>query len=172
MSLNPGQRNKGTFKKGQVSPFKGKKHKPESLVLMSKHLTGRKMPVEAVEKMKNRVITLESRRKMSESKRGEKSYQWKGGISKLNRSERQFLMGTFEYKLWRRSVFKRDDYTCIWCGFKGPKLQADHIKPWATYPELRFAIDNGRTLCVDCHKKTDTYGSKALRKSQSVGKIM
>ena len=48
-------------------------------------------------------------------------------------------------------------------GGKTVTLNADHIKPFAYFPELRFAIDNGRTLCVDCHKKTDTYLSKAQK---------
>ena len=35
----------------------------------------------------------------------------------------------------------------------GSKLNADHIKPFSLYPELRLIVENGRTLCVDCHKK-------------------
>jgi NUMOD3 motif/HNH endonuclease len=86
--------------------------------------------------------------------RGEKNWKWKGGITPINAQIRHSI----EYKLWRKAVFERDDYTCVWCGKRGTTLNADHIKPFARFPELRFAIDNGRTLCVPCHKLTPTYG--------------
>ena len=97
--------------------------------------------------------------KVNLNMRGEKNPNWKGGITPINIKIRHSL----EYKLWRKAVFERDNYTCIWCNRKGGKLNADHIKPFAFYPELRFAIDNGRTLCVECHKKTDNYFYKGLR---------
>jgi len=71
------------------------------------------------------------------------------------------LRASKEYKLWRKSVFERDKYRCLWCD-NGGRLNADHIKPFSQYPELRFAIDNGRTLCVSCHLKTDTFGAKSI----------
>jgi len=94
---------------------------------------------------------------------GEKNPNWKGGVSKIN----NILRHSLEYKLWREAVFKRDNYNCIWCGQVGGKLVADHIKPFALFPELRFAIDNGRTLCKNCHKKTDTYGWKLINKRRN-----
>lgn len=97
----------------------------------------------------------ETRKKMS----GKNHPAWKGGIYSVNKSIRK----TPEYRLWRIAVFERDHYTCVWCGQRGGRLHPDHIKPFAYFPELRFAIDNGRTLCEPCHKKTDTYGAKAKR---------
>ena len=61
-------------------------------------------------------------------------------------------------KDWREAVFKRDNYTCQFCKVRGGYLQADHIKPFALYPDLRFDLDNGRTLCRPCHYKTPTHG--------------
>jgi hypothetical protein len=88
---------------------------------------------------------------------------WKGTTTLLKR-----LRKTSDYKLWRKAVFERDNWTCIFCGArscvgKSVYLQADHIKPFALFPELRFAIDNGRTLCKECHMKTDTYGERCKK---------
>lgn len=90
----------------------------------------------------------------------ENHWNWKGGVHLIHKGERMHLMTLGIYKNWRISVFKRDNYTCQMCGKRGYKLHADHIKPWSLYPELRFAIDNGRTLCVSCHRTTDTWGSR------------
>ena len=89
---------------------------------------------------------------------------WKGGIT----PEVRRLRASVEYRLWRESVFKRDNWICIWCKKRGGKLNADHIKPFAYFPELRFAIDNGRTLCEDCHRKTDTFGRKGQIKNKAI----
>ena len=102
----------------------------------------------------SRIFTLEHRKNLSKALRGEKSSFWRGGKTIEHHRIRMLL----DYRLWRTSVFERDNYTCQWCYIRGGNLQADHIKPFAKYPELRFAIDNGRTLCRDCHKKTDTWG--------------
>lgn len=57
------------------------------------------------------------------------------------------------YKIWKSTVFARDNYTCTMCGDSESQLNAHHIKPWAKYPDFRFDVDNGITLCEKCHKK-------------------
>jgi len=69
-------------------------------------------------------------------------------------------MGTLEYRLWREQVFERDNYTCQMCGERGGKLNADHIKPYNLFKELRTDINNGRTLCENCHRLTPTWGGR------------
>lgn len=59
---------------------------------------------------------------------------------------------TKEYADWRKKVFERDNYTCQVCKKIGGRLNAHHIKEYAKFPELRYEIDNGVTLCEECHK--------------------
>lgn len=80
---------------------------------------------------------------------GERHWLWKGGVTSTNKKIRQ----SHEYKEWRNSVFKRDDYTCVNCGKRGGVINADHIKPFSLFPELGFDLNNGRTLCKDCHTR-------------------
>lgn len=102
--------------------------------------------------------------------RGEKRWNWKGGITPLTQS----IRASFKSRQWRCDVFERDNYACILCHQKG-ELNADHYPKsfaqifhenkiisleQALACEEFWNINNGRTLCKECHRKTMTYGSK------------
>lgn len=114
-----------------------------------------------------KIISQETRARISEANRwrkcpdisGEKSHFWKWWITLENEKIRK----SADYRFWRTSVFKRDNFLCVHCGAHSKNLHVDHIKPFSLFPELRFVMDNWRTLCVDCHRKTDTYWSKILK---------
>lgn len=87
---------------------------------------------------------------------GERHWNWRGGKTEKNK----LLRTSAEFKHWREDVFKRDDYICQFCHKRGGILHPDHIKPLSLYPELCFELNNGRTLCAPCHRKTPTWGSR------------
>lgn len=92
-------------------------------------------------------------------RKGAESHMWRGGLTPENMRVR----GSIQIKNWRDNVFARDDYTCTCCGARGGKLEADHIMPFSLYPELRFSVFNGRTMCKSCH---GALGAKVLRGKQ------
>jgi hypothetical protein len=80
---------------------------------------------------------------------GEGNPNWRGGIT----PEYHKIRNSEKYKKWRNAVYERDNYTCQICGSKKSNtFNAHHIKPFSLYPQLRFDINNGITLCKECHK--------------------
>ena len=65
-----------------------------------------------------------------------------------------------KYKKWRKSVYARDGYSCRICGNDG-RLNAHHIKPWSLFPNHRYKVTNGITLCLKCHEWVHIPGNKS-----------
>lgn len=107
--------------------------------------------------LNGKYCSFECRNKAYRNYTGEQANAWKGGKTKETKCRRT----SAEYKEWRTSVFKRDGFTCQMCGKHGTNLEAHHIKAVCNHPDLIFDIDNGLTLCHECHKQTDNYANKA-----------
>lgn len=135
--------------KGRESTFRGHKHSDEAKRKMSLARKGKPSPRRGVPRTpKDRIkISIGTREK---TPRGEECHSYKDGKAAERRGQR-FSM---QYKRWRFDVYSRDNFTCQRCGdARGGNLHAHHIKPFADYPELRFDVSNGVTLCEECHKR-------------------
>src|SRR3990167_5978059 len=101
------------------------------------------------------------------------------GKVKLSTKGRVNRFCSHKYVQWRRKVLVRDSRACLECGvdWNGEwglrsNLNVDHIKPFS---ELLFSnnikslkdayscselwdMANARTLCGDCHRRTENYG--------------
>lgn len=97
--------------------------------------------------------------------RGSRHGRWKGGVSSFRNRD----IATSRYKTWRVAVFERDEYTCQSCGKWGRSLNAHHIYNYSDYPEKRYDVDNGVTLCYDCHSAFHAaYGRTNTTRSQFI----
>lgn len=153
-------------KTGQVAWNKGipqteeaKKKCSDTMKVVSKELgfgkwmTGKKQSVETRQKKSDAAKAVIAR--------GEHNW-YIDGRTPANKLIRHSL----NYKLWREAVFARDNWTCVECKERGCYLEAHHIKPFAFFPELRFAIDNGVSVCTPCHAKVDVYRRRTLSKTK------
>lgn len=87
-----------------------------------------------------------SKEKLDQS--GKNNPNWRGGITSVSKRLRQ----SKEFKTWRDAVVTRDNNTCVVCGSNN-SVHAHHIIPFYRYPEHRYNVSNGITLCIDCHRK-------------------
>ena len=94
----------------------------------------------------------ETKQKISLANRRCEVEEFNGYTSSKNKLERL----RFQREV-QPTVFERDNYCCQECDQRGGRLQAAHILSWAEYPELRFNLDNCRTLCMACHY-FETFG--------------
>ena len=132
-----GESNKISVKRyyeNNISPLKGRKGNQEQIKRLAELNRGKK-------------LSLETRLKMSKSRMGKNSPNWKGGITPENEKIRK----SFEYKLWRKSCFERDNFTCQVSGQSGGRLVVHHINSFDEFPELRTSIENGITMTKELH---------------------
>jgi hypothetical protein len=167
------------FKKGNIPHNKG-----TNITNSGSFKSGHKLNDESIEKMRDKLKGRKSwntgtkgimkANKTSFKKGqtvGELNNHWKGGITPLMRQIRSCL----EYKQWRSNIFFRDNWTCQTCGSRGCSLEVHHIKAFsliikenniktledALNCEELWDINNGVTLCEECHKLTDNYLGKS-----------
>lgn len=97
---------------------------------------------------------------------GNKNPRWIEDRTKLQKyGETNKDRRSSAYRDWRINIFKRDNYKCKIdnCDCDG-KIVAHHILSYTKFPELRYEINNGITLCKFHHplKRTEEINFVSL----------
>jgi hypothetical protein len=158
------------MKKGEVMPQEqrdkiSKAHKGKPAPNRSYWL-GKKRSPETIEKFRLAKLgthrTEETKKKISETNKrigkrplvGKKENhpRWIKDRSKLQIREKKHL--DTKYRYWMFQVKTRDKWKCrISNSDCGGRLESHHILNWIEYPELRYEINNGITLCHAHHPR-------------------
>lgn len=89
---------------------------------------------------------------------GENNWKWIKDRSKLKKKE---LRNDSAYRAWRDDVWKRDNRKCrIADNSCNGRIEAHHILGWKDYPELRYQLNNGITLCHAHHPRKRSEEAK------------
>lgn len=107
--------------------------------------------------------TKDYKEKQRISKTGERNGMWNPDMSDEERERQKRHARRYPgYNDFRREVFERDNYTCLKCGNKSSgNLVAHHLNGFHWDEKSRVEVDNGATLCTDCHKEFHSiYGNR------------
>jgi len=91
-------------------------------------------------------------RELSRQRRGILNGKWKSDMDDEKRELNKAKRNNNEVIHWRKQVFQRDHYICRCCGMKKSPFNAHHLNSWKDFPDQRYIVSNGLTLCVKCHK--------------------
>lgn len=92
----------------------------------------------------------------SANRAGENSPLYIKDRSKIKMKERDDWDARPEHKRWKYLIHKRDGKRCNFCGTKVSNPCLHHIVPFSVSKEKRDDVDNGVTLCFDCHTMVHT----------------
>ena len=100
--------------------------------------------------------------KLNSNQYGSSNPNWNPNLTDEERNSKR---DNKQYREWRSKVFKRDNWTCQCCKIKGKNINAHHLNSYTTDKNNRYNVENGITLCVECHKKFHMlyeYGNNTL----------
>jgi 5-methylcytosine-specific restriction endonuclease McrA len=90
--------------------------------------------------------------------RGKNHYKYNSLLTDYDREDKRTNP---KYIKWKKLVFERDEYICQVCFQKGGKLNPHHLNSFHYFENDRYVLDNGITLCEDCHQDFHyMYGRK------------
>lgn len=131
-----------SFKKGQESAFKGKRHSRETRKKMSE-----------LSKKDGRLPWGKDNEPYMKGRNGENHHSFKGGLT----PERQSFYSSKEWVNVVKEVWERDNAVCQRCGKHHNETKTRgsfHIHHIVTFQnrELRAKLDNLILLCDECHR--------------------
>lgn len=98
--------------------------------------------------------------------KGENHPNWKGGLLFRKKQNRR---GDPAYHSWRIVVYIRDGFKCrIDNKDCNGKIEAHHILGWSSYPELRYEVKNGITLCRAHHPRKRAEEQRLISEFQKL----
>lgn len=103
---------------------------------------------------KNKKQSLETIKKRFKNYKGENHYRWRENRTLIKDAYGSRERRSSIYKDWRRRICNRDNWKCkINNKDCSGRLEVHHILGFTEYPELKYDINNGITLCKFHHPR-------------------
>lgn len=99
---------------------------------------------------------------------GEKNWRWISDRTEVVGRHNRSLHDP-DYKRWRMGVYMRDNFKCRIPSqeCKG-RIEAHHILTWKDFPDLRYEVNNGITLCHAHHPRRRAEEKRLVTQFQSL----